>query len=187
MKFEAELKAYADDFAPVIEKLEEVGAELISKRTEKDTYFSHPIRDFAKTDEALRLREIKELSGEPSAPPIFELTFKGAKIHSGSKSREEYTVRLNESSEAKEILEQLGCKIVTTVRKIRTMYSYNGFTICHDEVDGLGNFIEIEKILESDIELDNTVEAMREIIKDLFGLERFERRSYMELLLEKMN
>jgi adenylate cyclase class 2 len=185
MKFEAELKAYANDFAPVIEKLEEVGAELISKRTEKDTYFSHPIRDFAKTDEALRLREMKDLSGEPSASSIFELTFKGPKIHSGSKSREEYMVKLNEIDEVKEILEQLGCEIVTEVSKIRSMYDYNDYTICLDEVDGLGNFIEIEKILDTDIELDSTVEAMREIIKDLFGFERFERLSYMELLLEK--
>ncbi len=63
MILEIEVKAYANRLARVEEKLKEMGAVFIAVVCEKDTYFNHPDRNFAETDEALRsgLR-IKNLS-----------------------------------------------------------------------------------------------------------------------------
>ena len=61
MKLEVELKAYATKLEPLQNIMATLGADFIGKQYEVDTYFSHPDRDFGKTDEALRLRDIEDL------------------------------------------------------------------------------------------------------------------------------
>ena len=56
MTLEIEVKAYAEDLARVEEQLKDMGAVFIAAMCENDTYFNHPKRDFAATDEALRIR-----------------------------------------------------------------------------------------------------------------------------------
>jgi adenylate cyclase class 2 len=57
MSIEVEAKAYAEDLNTLEKELIEKGAKFISRVEQKDTYFNHPNRDFAETDEALRIRE----------------------------------------------------------------------------------------------------------------------------------
>lgn len=57
---EVEVKAHVSDFKGVKQRLIEIGAERIGEEHQEDTYFNAPHRDFAKTDEALRIREIPE-------------------------------------------------------------------------------------------------------------------------------
>lgn len=53
-----------------------------------------------------------------------------------------------------------------------------------DEVEGLGKFIEIEALAESEEAVGETVRILRKILISL-GVKKFERRSYLELILEK--
>ena len=53
---EFELKAKVDDLGPVREALRARGARHDEAREEHDVYYNHPARDFAVTDEALRVR-----------------------------------------------------------------------------------------------------------------------------------
>lgn len=45
------------------------------------------------------------------------------------------------------ILERLSFKEISQVRKKRVTTTYNEYEICFDEVEGLGSFIEVEKIV----------------------------------------
>jgi adenylate cyclase class 2 len=143
-------------------------AEFLEERIEDDVYFSSPIRDFKETDEALRVR----YSGDKAI-----LTFKGPKLDKISKSREEYEAYV--SGEMEQILQKLGYKKLLNVRKKRKVYLYKDFTISLDDVEDLGEFLEVE--LKSENLQD--VKRIENLFDDLF-LES-ERKSYLELLLLK--
>ena len=81
---EVEVKAKIDNFEDMRKKLNDLGAIKTKEEFQEDIYFNSPIVDFAKTDEALRIRTTKQ--GDEKH--IF-ITYKGAKIDSESKTREE--------------------------------------------------------------------------------------------------
>ncbi len=172
---EVELKGYADE--RIFERVRE-RFELIRREYQEDKYFAHPCRDFSETDEALRIRR-RKFNGHFEA----FLTYKGPKIDPGSKTRQEIEVQIENPEDHERILISLGFRPVFTVSKIREKYYYDrGVVIALDEVEGLGKFIEIEKLVEDGSEVESTVEELRNVLKSL-GVERFERRSYLELLL----
>ncbi len=174
---EIEVKGYADE--KVFERVRE-NFKLIRKEYHEDTYFQHPCRDFSKTDEALRIR-VRKFDGHFEA----FLTYKGPKIDPLSKTRKEIEVPISDPDKHTEILQNLGFREVLTIEKTREKYYVDkGVIIDLDEVEGLGKFIEIEALAEGKEVVEETVKILREILESL-GVTRFERRSYLELMLEK--
>ncbi|MGL4669078.1 MAG: class IV adenylate cyclase [Methanobacteriaceae archaeon] len=55
---EVEVKAKIKDFESIRLKILEIGAIKIKDEFQEDIYFNSPIKDFAKTDEALRIRKV---------------------------------------------------------------------------------------------------------------------------------
>ncbi len=174
---EVEIKGYADD--EVFKRVRK-NFQLIRKEYHEDTYYAHPCRDFSSTDEALRIR-IRRFNGHFEA----FLTYKGPKIDQHSKSRVEIEVPINDPDKHAEILRNLGFSEVLTLDKVREKYYVDkGVVIALDEVSGIGKFVEIETFAEREEEVPRKVSFLREVLGDL-GVKRFERRSYLELLLEK--
>ncbi len=175
---EVEVKAGVNDFEDVKHKLDEIGARKEKSEHQEDTYFNNPhLRDFEKTDEALRIR-ITTINDENHVI----LTYKGAKMDSVSKTRKEIESELKESKNAGLILENLGFKPVETVKKDRTTYLYKEFIITLDKVYKVGNFVEIEKETAEGKDFKDILDEIFEIYKKLGIEEGFERRSYLELL-----
>ena len=114
MSLEIELKFPVEDLATVERKLEKMGAKPADPIVQVDRYFSHPCRDFAATDEALRTRHVGEQNF---------ITYKGKKLDSTSKSRREIEIPLpsgeKTSGQTNELLESLGFQLVAEVRKMR--------------------------------------------------------------------
>ena len=179
---EIEMKFPAADFAALQRPLSAWGAAPAETRTEADHYFNAPDRDFARTDEALRLRRIDAAN---------YVTYKGPKRDAQTKTRTEVEVPLAEGDEAARdfvrLLTLLGYRPTAVVRKQRTVYHLKrgGFAleVCLDEVEGLGRFAELE-ILAPEEQLDRARAVLLETAGQL-GLRTSERRSYLELLLEK--
>jgi adenylate cyclase class 2 len=174
---EVEVKANVKDFVSVREKLLEIGAVKIKMEHQKDIYFNAPHKDFGKTDEALRIREIPE-KGEKR----FILTYKGAKMDEVSKTRKEIEIDVSEAKNTELILENLGFRKAATVIKDRDIYHLNEFIITLDKVYDVGTFVEIEKEAH---EVDDTSKSLDNIfnIYSRLGIEDgFERRSYLELM-----
>ena len=169
---EVEVKARAPE--GMAERIAFLGGELTAVENHQDLYFNSPLRDFRRSDEALRIR-IKEEGAR--------LTYKGPKLDSTTKSRLEMTVRIDDSRQMEEILGHLGFVLSATVRKRRTKYSYQGLTLALDDVDGLGCFLEVEAQGEGDIgeQRQKVLRVMSEL-----GLHESIRSSYLELLEEKM-
>ncbi|MBP7736718.1 MAG: class IV adenylate cyclase [Spirochaetes bacterium] len=165
---EIEIKSYCDDHDAVIEKARTLGARRGKTLRERDLYLNHPGRDFRKTDEALRLRQVGD---------EVVLTYKGPKLGAVSKTRREEEVPVGSFEKTLDILTLLGFIPSGTVEKDREIYTLGDIEICIDRVDGLGNFVELE-LKGTDRE---RVEKELFRIAGELGLDRFERRSYLEL------
>ncbi|MGV8126033.1 MAG: class IV adenylate cyclase [Methanothrix sp.] len=168
---EVEVKARAPE--GMAERIAALGGELIAVENHQDLYFNSPLRDFRRSDEALRIR-IKEEGAR--------LTYKGPKIDRATKSRLELTVRIDDVPQMKEILGHLGFVFSATVRKQRRKYSYKGVTLALDDVEGLGSYVEVEGQAEADIE-----EQRRKVLEVMgeLGLHESITSSYLELLEDK--
>lgn len=164
---EVEIKARIK-IKEIKEILDELGAKFIKEEEQRDLYFSHPSRDFGKTDEALRVREIKN---------DYFLTYKGRKFDPQTKTREEIEVKTEKG--ILELLKRLNFSVKGRVEKKRALYKCDDLKICLDKVKGLGEFLEIEGDSLKD------KEKMFKLLKKLnIEREKLIRKSYLELLFE---
>lgn len=62
----------------------------------------------------------------------------------------EREVTIDDSEQAAEMLKYMWYYQVLEISKVRQKASYNGLTICLDEVDGLGSFIDVRKTIDGD-------------------------------------
>jgi adenylate cyclase class 2 len=177
---EIEQKYARADFALLERRLKEWGAVLGEVHEEADHYFNAPDRDFARTDEAFRLRRIGSAN---------YLTYKGPKQKADVKVRTELEIAIQPGDEAAadmtRLLTHLGYRFVTVVKKRRRMVSLErdgfSFTICLDEVDGLGRFAEVE-VLAPEERQAHAEQALNRLATEL-GLSEVERRSYLGMVL----
>jgi adenylate cyclase class 2 len=180
--YEVEAKYPLSDPGLICRQLSELGAVPGSPLAQCDVYFSHPVRDFAQTDEAFRLRRV----GEHNA-----LTYKGPLIDKQTKTREEIEIPFAPGADAAaqmaEMLRVLGFLAVRSVEKTRQplhlTWQGRELELALDSVAGLGEFLEIE------IQADSAQwESARDDLLALaaaLGLQQSERRSYLQMLLER--
>ncbi|WP_456478685.1 class IV adenylate cyclase [Geoglobus ahangari] len=168
---EVEVK-FAVENPDEIERIVEEMAEFVIDKEEYDLYFNHPCRDFAETDEALRVR--RDVEG-------VTLTYKGRKVDPETKTREEIKVRLDDFDRMVAILGKLGFRVAGEVMKRRKIYRDGSVVICIDRLEGIGSFVELE--IESD-DVEGAKEKLFEYAEKL-GLSREKsiRTSYLEMVL----
>lgn len=180
MTYEVELKFKLDANQHIQPQLEALGAVKGTSQQQADQYFAHPTRDFAMTDEALRIRSIGDEN---------RITYKGPVIDRATKTRHESELTFQSGPAAAEqlarIWEQLGFRRVRVVRKSRQSYSLRwherDLEICVDQVEGLGAFLEIETLSDNS-DLAAAQQAILSLASEL-QLNHPERRSYLEMLL----
>ncbi|MER3416891.1 MAG: hypothetical protein C4297_11860 [Gemmataceae bacterium] len=182
--FEVELKFPVADEVSLRRTLASWSVSEPRTFTETDRYFNAPDRDFAETDEALRIR---------LSEGRILLTYKGPKLDPYSKTRREIELELQAAPEtyarADTFLQALGFRPVAEVRKTRTVYegqSSEGHIMraALDLVEGLGVYLE----METHTEREEDIAALRQTMLELsrrWGLGPSERRSYLELLLQR--
>lgn len=174
---EVEIKAKIDDYKKAIEELNSLGAKYSHTERQHDIYFNAPDKDYAKTDEALRIRQI------PNEDKIEKiLTYKGPKINSKSKTRKEIEVKISDVEDMSNILISLGFTPSAIVDKTRRIFTYKKYTITLDKLEKLGYYMEIEYIASEDENIDEIVSNIMEVFKKLGIEDNFERTSYLELL-----
>lgn len=172
--YEVELKVRADH-EQVRDRLDDLGATHVERLRQEDSYYDAPDRDFAKTDEALRIRRQSEGTDEKAL-----VTYKGPLIDPKSKTREEAETAIEDDEAMQSILEGLGYEVAATVSKERDSYSLGECTVTLDSVDGLGEFVEVE--LETDADLESAGESRTETSRTQDNLDqlRGEAASRME-------
>ncbi len=175
IEVEVKVKADHENVRPILKK---IGAAKVRTEIQSDTYFAAPHRDFAKTDEALRIRS---LDGQAT------LTYKGPKLDGISKTREELETPVDEFTITR-ILHALGFSEAGIVRKIREVFRAGEIIVCLDAVEGLGEFLEVEIMAESEKDLETSSHKLFDFLKQFgFGAKDSIRTSYLEMVLEKKN
>ncbi len=182
LMIEVEVKAKIKSFDEMRKRLDEINAVKVKTEHQEDRYFNSPVRDFAQTDEALRIRETKS----DEKHNLF-ITYKGPKIDAKSKTREEVEMEIEDADKASKIFENLGFKEVRTVVKDREYYKYENYEISLDNVHGLDPYMEIEISLEDNSDYSKAQESIFELFEKLGITDGFERTSYLELLEELDN
>src|SRR6056297_3597675 len=149
MTYEIENKFPVACLDAAAEQLRGRGAELRELIEQVDLYFGHPVRDFAETDEALRIRRIGEVN---------LVTYKGPKVHAETKTRREIELPLARGREKAEqygeLLAALGFHRVAEVRKHhrsgKLAWEEWEVEVVLDHVAGLGDFLELEIVAEQE-------------------------------------
>lgn len=180
MPLEVEQKYRVTDPAALRARLAELGATFGAPLTQVDAYYNHPSRDFAATDEALRIRSVGDRNF---------VTYKGPKLDRTVKTRRELELPLADGPAAAasygELLTLLGFRptAVVTKRRSSTGLHWNSthYEVCWDEVDGLGSFLEIELVVDD----AGAAEARQRItaLEAALQLASIERRSYLAMVL----
>ncbi|SEL72281.1 class IV adenylate cyclase [Haloferax larsenii] len=179
--YEVEVKVRADHEA-VRERLETTGAEQVNRVTQTDTYYDAPHKDFAETDEALRLRREKRYEGDEVVSETTRLTYKGPLVDESSKTRREYETGVEDGETMDAICGAVGFEPAATVEKERERFALDGYTVSLDAVSGLGEFVEVE--VEVETGLDDARDGAFDVLRKL-GLDPDDqiRTSYLGMLL----
>lgn len=185
--YEVELKFPVADPADVERRLADLGGTWSAAENQVDRYFAHPSRDFAVTDEALRLRQV---GGD------VVVTWKGPRIDAATKTRREIELGVAPVTAGQPdgaatiarwtgLLEALGFRQVREVAKRRRTAIVRRadaeIEAALDDVACLGWFLELEeRAVAADV--DRARERLTALAREL-GCAAPERRSYLELLL----
>jgi adenylate cyclase, class 2 len=183
-KYEVEMKFPVPDTAALETRLTLMGTAIRPPQLELDLYYAHPSRDFAATDEALRIRR---------KGPLNFITYKGPKIDAITKTRREIDLPLPNDEESAQawsgLLEALGFTPVAEVCKSRQKFyvDWQGRRVegTLDHVEQLGDYAELELVVEPE-QLDEARTCVASLAEAL-GLAHSERRSYLELLASVSN
>ncbi len=175
---EVEVKYRCADWDTLRAKLLDLGAVSHPPREEIDHYFNAPDRDFARTDEALRIRKVGE---------AYKLTYKGPKLEAETKTRTEIEFAFDSPDKAAALFSALGYRSVAVISKLRRVCSLrrNGFDfeICFDDAGANGKFVELEIQALPDKFEAAKAELLAFAIE--LGLTEVEKRSYLRMHLER--
>lgn len=80
---------------------------------------------------------------------------------------DEYEFAVDDGNAARQMLTALGWQEIVTVDKIRLESKTEKYTICIDEVAGLGLFIELEVLTEDSADVKNIQQQMCNFLKNL--------------------
>lgn len=181
MGFEIEIKVRVDSLDPIREKLIKNNSAIIADQDEHDVYFNAPDRDFAVTDEALRLRYVENQKFGKKVPPC--ITYKGAKTGiEGFKAREELIVDLSSGDDFAKILERLSFRKTADVLKHREIYQCEDAIVTLDYLNGIGTFCEIEA--SSKLSQEESVKVIEDAAEKYGVIGERLTCSYLEIVLD---
>lgn len=180
---EVEIKAKITDAQATEKSLLKLGFTEERRVSEQDVYFNGNDRDFRKTDEALRIRACKNLKADTERNA---LTYKGPKLGNHSQTRNELEISFEDPDKMKAILTALGYPPVLEVQKLRRIYRLGAITACVDHVDSLGDYLELEKLVDDKKSYPEAVGELYEwLVKIGIPKDSLTQYSYLELLLSQ--
>ncbi|MBS3174289.1 class IV adenylate cyclase [Candidatus Woesearchaeota archaeon] len=171
---EIEVKALLENPEEIKNIILNKGAVLKEKKYQHDILLDPPNTDFEKTDQVLRIRNT---NGN------WKIDYKSPRLDNETKSRKEYTVKIEEGNQLKEIFSWLGFKTVGEIEKSRETYNFENMKINFDNVTNLGNFMEVE-IIGNEENFELSKKQIFVFLKSI-GINETIKKDYLELLWEK--
>jgi len=163
---EIEIKLKVKNLDSVASKLRNLGVVLSEPVVQKDTNFVHKddIKWFEPLDSKWVYPRLREEPGKP-------LTLTIKKPLKNESDCREHELHIDNADELRSMMDMLDYKEGVTVQKTRRTGTFQGYTLTLDEVIALGDFVEIEQVVENG-NAEKIQEEMFRFAKDTFGLER---------------
>ncbi|MHC4260109.1 MAG: class IV adenylate cyclase [Planctomycetota bacterium] len=139
MCIEIEAKLKVDSLQEIAETLTALGAEFVQEQMQTDYYFDDESAILTKTDRCLRLR--RQLTDRDERA---FLTYKGAKEKDEFKKRREIEFEVTDADSVEKVLSAIGYERASVVEKKRRVWRFRQCSVALDELQSLGNFVEIE-------------------------------------------
>ncbi len=141
---EIEVKAKITNIESLSEKLANLGCQFGVSLTQEDVIFLPIGIEFSEIVKGTPVVRVRNSSD------IITLTLKKRVISENELIKLEKEVIVSDKQKAIEIIEHMGFHEVVRVEKKRTECKYKEMTICIDNIIGLGDYIEIEKLSENE-------------------------------------
>lgn len=181
---EVEVKLPIPDPEGVKNRILEEGFKEQRFIEERDTYFDNARGDIRANGEALRVRETKDCrTGKKQA----QINYKGKKLDTQTMTRRELETGVEDGAVCREILQAIGYSPAEPeVIKIRTMLQKDSVTACLDNVRGLGDFLELEILVEREEKKDAALGQIKDILNSLgYQVSDTVQTSYLSMLQRK--
>jgi len=195
---EVEVKFKLRDKEEFEEDLKRIGAKYVVDIIHKDTYYNLPkcVRDFTKTDEVLRLRRIEEFNIRVTKAVAHaikaDLTYKGPKIDTETKTRKELITPIENPDEMDMILRSLDIRPILTLTKYRRLYTLDmekhHIEVLIDKIEHLAGYHgECEIMASSEKEMEEGKRILFDLMEKL-GYSKTDSilTSYLELVIMKL-
>ena len=181
---EVEVKLPIPDPEGVKNSILEAGFKEQRFIEERDTYFDNARGDIRANGEALRVRETKDCrTGKKRA----QINYKGKKLDTQTMTRRELETGVEDGAVCREILQAIGYSPAEPeVIKVRTMLQKDSVTACLDNVRGLGDFLELEILVEREEKKDAALGQIKDILNSLgYQVSDTVQTSYLSMLQRK--
>ena len=162
--------------------------QFIEEKEVYDTYYEDPLRTNLKPESNLRINELFRVrrKGQDCYITYKKNHFEGNRwIYS-----DEYETKAENYETIERIVEMLGLEVQVVVHNKRRFYHFEEYEIILEEVEGLGLFLEVEKMApESETEVLKIKQEIHEFIKNL-GFKNTRELDYGKnqlMLREKLN
>ncbi len=180
MNIEVEIKAKVNDFTEIKKTLDEIGANFIKSETQIDKIFGAAkfLDSEHKIIEGGIVARIREVDSKKT------LEFKEILREKGGI---ELSCGVPSIELAEKILKKLDFEEAFTIEKSRESYLYKDFTVCLDKVEQLGNFIEIEKLINDESKADEARKECLDLLEIMAPGSKIENRKYGDLMQDIIN
>ncbi len=176
---EIEVKAKITDIKSLTKKLIDIGFLFDPPRTQEDTIFLPLGIEYCGITKGTPVVRVRDSNG------IISLTLKKRIISNNELIKLEKETVVSDKQQALEIVEHMGFHEVVRVNKKRTESKLGGMTVCIDEVEDLGSFIEVERLSYGD-DHENIQSQLSDFLQTLgVGADDRITKGYDTLIYEK--
>jgi len=139
---------------------------LISSKRQIDTVFLLPEQVDVPITPGSKIMRVRDVLNPETGE--LRLSLMTLKVERQTKlASDEYEFAVDDGNVARQMLTALGWQEVVTVDKVRLESKTKDYTICIDEVAGLGLFIELEVLTEDSADVKNIQQQMCNFLKNL--------------------
>lgn len=182
---EVEIKLKVDNVSIIEENIMKLGFTKISTVVEQDKYFDDECHSIKDGDSALRIRKVTNVD---TGETFSQINFKGKKYDNVSMTRPEFETEINDAEKLECILNALGYYAVKPhVVKERHEFGKGDINACIDTVEGLGDYLELEIVVDDESKKDNALNRIEDILAKLgYNIEETTNVSYLSQLMNKL-
>lgn len=181
---EVEVKAKLEDAEAFMRALTGLGCELGKEIRQDDTTY---VRDTSSLDAYLANADFLRLRIQDDGRTLFTIKHHPGRVTNLNSAPLELELEVSSRDVMERMLSLMGYQEAVRMVKVRRKTRYQMWEICVDEVEGLGSFVELEELADSNERVPEIRTSMQKFLEGLgVKKEDFLMNRYDVLMLQKL-